>query len=336
MRAHFSKPVAGGRVSFGGPLFIGCGWPCRLDGHGIAFDQFPVQPLAHLQSPCAMPITAKRVAHFRERGRLPPEALGNLHKMHTVTRRNGPLPLVKNEPRQRLGEGLSELLRHLACGNCRTALLKKRDVAERGNVRPFATLEPCEQLRAIASEILSVLVRVEVNLDESEARLRGIFIRVSREIRFQVRVSWFQLHGDVFGDELELLPQTPPNDRIVLPKFERRCFPHGDLLANPVVDQALQLIIRWRALEGSGVGRNKMCNLSLRNDDSALVRTVPRPGRQAIAEEQRGRAKQKMKEWITQKVLHSQSLSYLTCWGCTRSETCMHALARSSSYPSAA
>ena len=104
------------------------------------------------------------------------------------------------------------------------------------------------------------------------------------EPRLELRVGRRGLDGRVLDEELELLPQTPPDDRVVAVEAQREGLARSDLLPDVVVDQALQLLCgRWplpgpartpapgarpcRARRRSGVVRARAAAATSRRDE---------------------------------------------------------------------
>jgi len=76
---------------------------------------------------------------------------------------------------------------------------------------------------------------------EREARLDAIRVRVRVEEGLELRIRGLGPLGQVFEQELELLAQPSPHDRVVAVEPERQRLAVQDLLAQVVFDQPVEL-----------------------------------------------------------------------------------------------
>ena len=131
-------------------------------------------------------------------------------------------------------------------------------------------------------------------------------------------------------DEFDFLSDPAPHDRIVAIQAHRETFAIEDLFANPVVDQALQLLRCRRSLPHALELCLQALLLAARHDD--LVRSLQHAAMHpAVQTEQHSAEDQKVQQRFTQ-----QALMRIVCLtACTRSATCRRAPAASSALPSA-
>ena len=86
------------------------------------------------------------------------------------------------------------------------------------------------------------LRRVEEDLGEGQQPVDTVGVRVRRQ-EFRERIfRWLFGTGGVLRDELQLLAQTPADDRVVPVEAQGDALPVQDLFADVILDEALQLL----------------------------------------------------------------------------------------------
>jgi len=81
-----------------------------------------------------------------------------------------------------------------------------------------------------------------------------VLLQPGRELHFRGRGG----RRRVLDQELELLAQAPPDDRVVAVEAHPHRFPGGDLLLDVVVDQPLELGVARGPLPGAGEARGQV------------------------------------------------------------------------------
>ncbi len=168
------------------------------------------------------------------------------------------------------GEVLAERPGHVAARG-EIDLLRQHDrIAEVVDPRPGARRpQPREERPGVGLRRRPAPVPADVDLPERHLRLDPERVGVPGQPRLQLLLGRRRRRDDVLDHELQLLPQPAADHRVVAVEPHRHRLAHGDLLAHPVVDQALDLDVGGRALPGLREPRRQLIDLPRGQHDPA-------------------------------------------------------------------
>ena len=130
------------------------------------------------------------------------------------------------------------------CGICAKLVAEQEGIADRGRVRGGARADKRRgDLLGVAFQSVPRRAGAEIDVTERQPVLGPEPLRVGREVGRELLLG--RLRGShVLGDELHLLPQAAADDDVVAVEARRPAFAIEDLVADVILDQALQLLLR--------------------------------------------------------------------------------------------
>src|ERR1700674_4612450 len=90
--------------------------------------------------------------------------------------------------------------------------------------------------------------------------------RIGREIGRELFIAWLY-GGHVLDEESHLLPHASPNDHVVAVQARRSALTIENLVANVIVDEALQFLPGWRSPPSAGEAIRERGDALRGNDD---------------------------------------------------------------------
>ena len=134
-------------------------------------------------------------------------------------------------------------------------------------------------------------VRVQVHLAKADPRLDAEGVGVLVEPGLELGVGGRRRVGGILDEELELLPEPPPDDRVVPVQPHAQRLARRQLRAHVVVDEPLQLQLGRRALPRPGERGRHGVDLARGDDDAAGAGTAPSAPLEGQEEERTDREK---------------------------------------------
>ena len=205
--------------------------------------------------------------------------------MRAETRRNRTAPFADRQRAQCDLEIASELPRDLARRGIVEPKLEKKGVAEFACRRRPVAVQSHQGRLHVRVETFTAPLWIEINVGKAVARFDTEIRRVRVEIALQLRVGRFGDRRRILGKKLQLRHEPAADDRVLPVEAHRDRFTRVDLLANGLLDHAVELQRRRHALMDRIEARGELLDAPLRDDD-AIARgyAIAEP---VISEEQR-------------------------------------------------
>ena len=180
--------------------------------------------------------------------------------------RAGPTPGL--QALQTVSERGAEQARDFALSNSAQLGRQRQRVTELLEVplRPGGR-DALQQLQRILLCGCAPAVPAEIHLAQGQPRLDREIKRVFIEVGLQILHGRGRQRSDVFGQQLELLPQAAPHNNVVLVQAHGLALAVSDFLPHIVLQQALELLRRGRPLPGAAERVEQIFLLSFADED---------------------------------------------------------------------
>jgi hypothetical protein len=162
-----------------------------------------------------------------------------------------------------------------------------------------------EQPSCVRLHHLAPAIGAQEDLTKGDLGVLSVDVGVRLEPGLELGLGRWECLRGVLHEKLELLPEAPPNDGVLAVETHRSGLTRGHLLADVVVDEALQLLLRGWTPPGPGKARGQVLHLAGADHDPTRVRPG-RPARPAEEKEEGGAEKQEVGEGLAQE--RSQSV----------------------------
>ena len=230
------------------------------------------------------------------------------------------MPAARLHGGQLFGEAFAERAHDVALRHLAKRLAEQEGIADRGRVRAAIRADKgCGDLLGVPFQCAAAPGRAEKDMLERQPVLGAKPLRIGCQIGRELFVAWLR-GSHVLGEKFHLLPHAPANEEIVAVQARRLAFAIENLVANLVLDEALQFLLGRRTPPGP---REPVCEVghALGRNDDLRGRLGVLLADQTEETEQRRPEHEEMQQRLPQQ-------SSFTA--CTRSATCRRARSSSS------